>query len=158
MLEELLAAEELVIGVLDPALAQHLVGEVVGVLEDRKPRHQPRRQWRPAGLVLVDRSEFLLEEGPVDRPRQLHQRVAHIDDRVQPRAQKVALPRLSSFLWPHRPLPMPRRNHDSRFGGILKNEIASFRGLKPQKLAISNAVAPGKPNPAQWLGRFFTAD
>ena len=34
VLEELLAAEELVIGVLHPALAQHLVGEVVGVLED----------------------------------------------------------------------------------------------------------------------------
>jgi hypothetical protein len=39
MLEELLAAEELVIGVLDPTFAQHLVGEVVGVLEDRQPRH-----------------------------------------------------------------------------------------------------------------------
>ena len=43
VLEELLAAEELVIGVLHPALAQHFIGEVVGVLEDRKPRHQPRR-------------------------------------------------------------------------------------------------------------------
>jgi hypothetical protein len=30
VLEELLAAEELVIGVLDPALAQHLVGQVIG--------------------------------------------------------------------------------------------------------------------------------
>ena len=39
VLEELLAAEELVIGVLHPALAQDLVGEVVSVLEDRKPRH-----------------------------------------------------------------------------------------------------------------------
>jgi hypothetical protein len=37
MLEELLAAEELIIGVLDPALAQNLVGQVVGVFEDRKP-------------------------------------------------------------------------------------------------------------------------
>ncbi len=54
MLEELLPAEELVIGVLDPALAQDLVGEVVGVLEDREPRHQPRRQRRTAGPVRVD--------------------------------------------------------------------------------------------------------
>jgi hypothetical protein len=35
VLEELLTAEELIIRVLDPALAQDLVGEVVGVLEDR---------------------------------------------------------------------------------------------------------------------------
>jgi hypothetical protein len=62
MLEELLAAEELVIGVLQPALAQHLIGEVVGVLEDSKPRHQSRRQRWPAGLVLIDRAELLLQE------------------------------------------------------------------------------------------------
>jgi hypothetical protein len=37
MLEELLAAEELVIRVLDPALAQHLVGQVVGVLRIASP-------------------------------------------------------------------------------------------------------------------------
>ena len=43
VLEELLAAEELVIGVLYPALAQDLIGEVVGVLEDRQSRHQSRR-------------------------------------------------------------------------------------------------------------------
>ena len=39
MLEELLAAEELIVGVLDPALAQNLIGEVVTVLEDRQSRH-----------------------------------------------------------------------------------------------------------------------
>jgi hypothetical protein len=37
VLEELLAAEVLVIGVLDPPLAQHFVQQVVGVLEDRSP-------------------------------------------------------------------------------------------------------------------------
>src|ERR1700689_3408011 len=42
--KELLAAEQLIIGVLDPALAQNLVGKVVHVLEDRKARHQTRRQ------------------------------------------------------------------------------------------------------------------
>ena len=58
VLEELLAAEELVIGVLDPALAQHLVGQVIGVLEDRQPRHQSRRQRRLARIVRVDRPEL----------------------------------------------------------------------------------------------------
>ena len=42
VLEELLAAEELIIGVLHPAFAQHLIGEVVSVLEDCKPHHQAR--------------------------------------------------------------------------------------------------------------------
>jgi hypothetical protein len=62
MLEELLATEELVIGVLQPALAQYLIGEVVGVLEDGQARHQARRQWWPAGLIIIDRAELLLEE------------------------------------------------------------------------------------------------
>ena len=37
-------------------------------LEDRKPRHQPRRQRRVSGLVGIDRAEPLLEKAPVDRP------------------------------------------------------------------------------------------
>jgi len=36
MLKELLAAEVLIIRVLDPALAQGLIGEIVTVLEDRQ--------------------------------------------------------------------------------------------------------------------------
>src|SRR6516225_8014301 len=82
MLEKFLAAEVLEVRVLHPAIAQSLVGKVVGVLEDRYPRHQPRRQWRLARLVGVDRPKRLLQKSPIDRPRQLHQRVFHIDDLV----------------------------------------------------------------------------
>ena len=57
MLEELLPAEELIIGVLHPARAQLLVGEIVGVFEDGQPRHQPRRQRRLARAVTVDFAE-----------------------------------------------------------------------------------------------------
>ena len=39
VLKELLAAEQLIIGVLDPALAQNLVGQIVHMLEDRQARH-----------------------------------------------------------------------------------------------------------------------
>jgi hypothetical protein len=39
-----------------------------------------------------------------------------------------------------------------------QNEIASFRALTLQKLAISNAAATTKSTPAQWLGRLFTVD
>jgi hypothetical protein len=40
--EAQLAAEVLVIGVLHPARAEHLVGEVLGMLEDEEAGHQPR--------------------------------------------------------------------------------------------------------------------
>jgi hypothetical protein len=60
MLKEFLAAEILVIRVLDPQLAHDLVAEVVGVLENGKPSHQPRRQGRLAGAILVDRAKLLL--------------------------------------------------------------------------------------------------
>ncbi len=39
----------------------------------------------------------------------------------------------------------------------LENEIASFPAFRPQKVAIKPCSAP-KLTPAQWLGRFFTAD
>jgi len=157
VLEELLAAEQLVIGVLHPALAQHLVGKVVGVLEDDQPRHQSRRQRRLAGAVGVDRSELPLQEAPVDRPRQLHQRVAHVDDRVQPRAQKIGLSRLSPFLWSHRSL---RCDHGitARDSMESTNEIASFCPVKAQKLANSKPISPEKSTLDQRLGWFFTDD
>jgi hypothetical protein len=47
--EELLTAEQLIIGVLQPPLATHFVRHVIGVLQDRQARYQPRRQRRPGG-------------------------------------------------------------------------------------------------------------
>ena len=64
--------------------AQSLVGKVISVLEDRQARHQPRRQRRLARLVGVDCTERPLQKMPIDRPRQLHQRVVHIDDLIKP--------------------------------------------------------------------------
>ena len=102
MLEELLAAEQLVIGVLDPARAQLLVGEIMHVLEDRQPRHQPRWQRRMADLVGIDRAEPLLEEAPIDRPTELRQRVVHVDDLVEPRLEEIILPAVPPLPGPHR--------------------------------------------------------
>jgi hypothetical protein len=102
VLEELLAAEQLVIGILDPARAQILVGEIMHVLEDREPRHQPRWQRRMSDLVGIDRAEPLLEEAPVDRPTELRQRVVHVDDLVEPRLEEIILPAVPPLLGPHR--------------------------------------------------------
>jgi hypothetical protein len=109
VLKELLTAEELEIRVLDPALAEHLVGEVVQVLHNGEPRHQSRGQGRPAGPVLVDRPEAFLEEAPVDRTGELHERVARIDDLVEPGPEQVRLPGLASLLGSH---DSPRRDPD----------------------------------------------
>jgi hypothetical protein len=54
------------------------------VLENRKPGHQPRRQRRLAGTIRVDGAEIRLQKSPVDGPRQLRQRVFHVDDLVEP--------------------------------------------------------------------------
>ena len=125
VLEELLAAEELVIRVLDPALAQHLVGQIVGVLEDRQPRHQPRRQRRPAGIVVVNLAEPLFQKAPVDRAPQRHQRMVHVDDLIEPRAEQILLPRLATLSWPHR---IPRQ---SRFRAS-KSQIKFARNPAPK--------------------------
>jgi hypothetical protein len=85
--EELLAAEKLIVGVLQPAVAQALVGEIVHVLEDRKPRHQPGRQRRLPGLVGIDRPEPLLQKAPVDRRSELRQLMPDVDDLIEPRPE-----------------------------------------------------------------------
>ena len=85
--KELLAAEQLEIRVLDPALAQRLVRQVMHVLEDRQPRHQPRRQRRMAGSVRIDRAEPLFQKRPIHRSGELGQRMAHVDDLVQAGAE-----------------------------------------------------------------------
>jgi hypothetical protein len=121
MLEELLAAEELVIGILDPTLAQHLVGEIVGVLEDRQPRHQSRRQWRAPRIIRVDGPKLTFQELPIHRVPQRHQRMLQVDDLIEPRAKQILLSRLPSFRWPHlvpRQNIQRRVNHKSILQGI----------------------------------------
>src|SRR5215469_308813 len=101
MTEELLAAEQLVIGVLQPALAQHLVRQVMRVLQDRQARHQPCRQRWAARMAGVALTKPLLEELPVDLPRQPHQRVAGIDNLIKPRSQQVLLATVPTFVRSH---------------------------------------------------------
>src|SRR6516162_8855094 len=140
MLEKFLAAEVLEVRVLHPAIAQSLVGKVVSVLEDRKARHQPRRQRRLARLVGVDRAELRFQKPPVDRPRQLHQRVVHVDDLVKPRAEQILLAGLPSLAWSHRksPLYQPERE-ESRLAirGNPQNRFARKSRSNSQKPANS---------------------
>src|SRR5207302_6464399 len=141
MLEKLLAAEVLEVRVLHPAIAQSLVGKAVSVLEDRQPRHQPRRQRRLARFVGVHRPERILQKTPIDRPPQLHQRVFHVDDLIKPRAEQILLAGLPSLAWSHRKSPLHQRereeSHGLRFEGILKIEFARKSPSNGQKPANS---------------------
>src|SRR3954451_14854543 len=95
--------------------AQHLVREVVHVLEDRQPRHQPRRQRRAAGRIRIDGSELLLEEAPVDRRCELHHWMIKVDDLVEPRPEEIALSGLPTFIRPHEsPRRRPQAAKESR--------------------------------------------
>ena len=85
------AAEELVIRVLQPARAQHLVREVVHVLEDQQSRYQPRRQWRAAVTRRAHAGKPAVEKLPIDLARQPHQWMTKVDDVFQTRPQQVLL-------------------------------------------------------------------
>jgi hypothetical protein len=96
------------IGILDPAVTQRLIAQVVNVLEKRQACHQPRRQRRAAGAIRIDRSELRLQKPPIDRARKLHQCMRQIMIRssrernrscsrslVAPAAASLTLPRSS---------------------------------------------------------------
>jgi hypothetical protein len=85
------AAEELVIRVLQPARAQHLVRQIVHVLQDQQPAHQPGRQRRLTRSGRAHAGKPLVEKPPIDRPRQPHQRMAEIDDLLQRWPQQILL-------------------------------------------------------------------
>jgi hypothetical protein len=105
VLEELLPAEELKnwnIGI-RAAAPIALIGEVVHCLEDGQSCHQPRRQERPAGIVVIDCTEPLFQKAPVDRARQLHQRPIHVEHLVEPGPEQVGLAALSALPRSHCP-------------------------------------------------------
>ena len=75
------------------------------------------------GLVGIDRPEPLLQKPPVDGASQLRQRVAQVDDLVEPRPEQVVLSALTPLLRPHRiilPRCPRRENHAQRRRAICK--------------------------------------
>jgi hypothetical protein len=146
VLEELLAAEQLEIRVLDPPLAQRLVGQVVHVLEDRQARHQPRRQRRMAGLVRIDRAELLFQKAPIDRTGELGQRMAQVDDLVEAGAKEVVLTAVPALFRPHRQSPeSPLATRESRLSGRF-----NLQDCRPQRRSNrQNRLLADRPNAPQ---------
>jgi hypothetical protein len=136
-------AEVLEIRVLHPSVAQRLVGEVVRMLENEQPGHQPRRQWRLPGSHATHRAETSRQKIPIDLSRQPHQRMAKIDDLVQRRAKQVVLTIVARLA--HRSLPdsesRRRRNHEPPKSGIPKRKkIAMHIGFLAKSITFSGQI------------------
>ena len=102
MAEKLLAAKQLKIWVLQPTIAQDLIGEILHVLQDGEPGHQPRGERRLPRPVGINRAEALLEKAPVDCAGELRQRMVHVHDPIEPRLEQVALPTIPPLSRSHR--------------------------------------------------------
>src|SRR5262249_496286 len=95
------------------------------------------------------------------RPRQLHQRVVHVDDLIKPRAEQILLAGLPSLAWSHRksPLHQPERE-ESRLAirGNPQNRICKKIALQRPKTGKFDYLS--EPNhPAHSMAfKFFTDD
>src|ERR1700756_2749169 len=160
MLEELLPTEELEIGILDPAVTQRLIAEVVRVCEKRQACHQLRRQRRAAGAIRIDRSELRLQKPPIDRARKLHQCMRQINDPIQPGAEQILLPVScrSRGRIAHPPSIISRaRNHSLRFEGIAKTICKKIAAPPPncgKNHYLKRLHHPSRSTP--W--KYFTGD
>ena len=103
VLEELLAGEVLEVRVVDPALADALVGQPEHVLEQQQADHEAALDAGPP-LVAVERRDLAVDPRPVDLAGELHQLVLHVDDLVEPGPEQIAFPRRLVLLRPHRVL------------------------------------------------------
>lgn len=99
------AAEELPIRVLDPALAQLLVREVVGVLEIAETDHQPCRFAGTTGGLVIERPERGLETLPLDQSRQTQQRMPEVQLVGQSCAKQVVGVPAVGVSWAHHKSP-----------------------------------------------------
>ena len=152
------AAEVLKIRVLHPAVAQRLVGEIVHVLEDEQPGHQPRRQRRLPRPGATDRTEPSGQETPIDLRRQPHQRMAKVDDLLQsgpqtdhPDDRRVA----GSSALPRQRNPRRQRNHEPPKSGIPKRKKTETH---PGFLAKSNTCSGQITAHGSIASEFFTGD
>lgn len=163
MLEELLPAEELKnwkIGI-RAAAPIALIGEVVHCLEDGQSCHQPRRQERPAEIVVIDCTEPLFQKAPVDRARQLHQRPIHVEHLIDPGPEQVGLPlsrRSLGRIARARPASSARWNHRAQAGSNLpeSSSIATKSGKREYlfKSKIHTKSAACAPQTTRKRSRF----
>src|SRR5262249_8476142 len=75
--------------------------------------------------------ELRFQKPPVDRPRQLHQRVVHVDDLIKPRAEQILLAGLPSLAWSHRKSPLYQPEREESRLAIRGNPRNNLQGNRP---------------------------
>ena len=118
-------------GVLNPARAQNLAGQVFGELQDLQPRHQPRRQSRMAGPKAVAFAKPRRQMPPIDRAGQHRLRVTPVDDLIEPRTKHVVLTRFQCFTRLHNALQITvwRRESQANPHGNLQEKQGQDGGF-----------------------------
>jgi hypothetical protein len=95
----------------------------VHVLEDEKPSHQSRSQWRLSRPYATNRTETLGQKIPINLRGKPHQRMTKVDDRLMGRAKQVVLAIVARLA--HRSSPTaisPSRDHKPSETGISKRK------------------------------------
>jgi hypothetical protein len=105
MLQVVEAAEELPIGVFDPALNHLLIRQIEGVLEVAEPDHQPRRLAGSADALVIERPERGFEPLPIDQPREPDQLVFGVEQIAEASAEQVVGTLGFRRGWTHRKSP-----------------------------------------------------
>ena len=97
VLHELLSAEELEVGVLNPLHQDRSVRELEGVLQIQKPDGETGPGRRSAGVGRKVFGVVALVRLPVDLVREHDDRMAHVEEIVQPGLQHVGLSGLGDY-------------------------------------------------------------
>jgi hypothetical protein len=113
------------------------------MLEDRQTRHQPRRQRRLARSVRIDRPEPLFQKAPVNRARQLRQRMVQVDDLVEPRLEQIALPAVPPLPGPHR-ITLHRADEGTESRPEPPFNLQEIKLIKPTFLQMQILAEPRK--------------
>ena len=100
MPHELLSAEELEVGVLKPLRQDRDVRELLGVLQKQKPGGETGPGRRSAGVGRKVVGVVALDSLPVDQVRKLDDRMAHVEEILQPGLEQVGLSGGEDF-WLH---------------------------------------------------------
>ena len=97
MLHELLSAEELEVGVLNPLHQDRSVRELEGVLQIQKPDGETGPGRRSAGVGRKAFGVVALVRLPVDQACEHDDRMVHVEDVLQPVHQQVGLSGLGDY-------------------------------------------------------------
>src|SRR4051812_701501 len=147
--EKLFAGEELEIRVVDPALANPLIGQPVNLLEQQQPDHEAGLDPRPA-VLAVERGDLAVDPVPIDLAGKQNQFVLHVDDLIQPRPEQIVRSRRLVLLRSHRSLRCTTESWSATKG----NPQSKLQGLavqRPQFLQSQMITCPEKQTPVQPL-------